>query len=158
MHTGTGSAITSRDDVRVFRFGRWLRRLKIDELPQLFNILRGEMAIVGPRPEDPRIVREHYTPAQRRTLDVLPGLASPGSLYNYTHGEALLVGDDSEARYLREVLPTKLSLDLQYIRHASLRYDVQIIFRTIAIILATLAGRRTFPPPPEMNRLHNQGA
>jgi lipopolysaccharide/colanic/teichoic acid biosynthesis glycosyltransferase len=76
------SAITARDDKRVFRWGSWLRRLKIDELPQLFDILRGKMSVVGPRPEDPKIVRLYYAPEHRQTLMVRPGLASPGSIYN----------------------------------------------------------------------------
>jgi lipopolysaccharide/colanic/teichoic acid biosynthesis glycosyltransferase len=143
MHQEEGSAITAAHDERVFPFGRWLRRTKIDELPQLVNVLRGEMAIVGPRPEDPRIVRDHYTPEQLRTLEVLPGLASPGSLYNYTHGEALLVGADAEARYLREVLPAKLALDLAYMRDASLVRDWRVIARTLVVIAAMLAGRRS---------------
>jgi FlaA1/EpsC-like NDP-sugar epimerase/lipopolysaccharide/colanic/teichoic acid biosynthesis glycosyltransferase len=155
MHvaTGGGSAITARDDHRVFTAGGWLRRLKIDELPQLFNILRGEMAFVGPRPEDPAIVQAHYSAADRITLTVLPGLASPGSLYNYTHGEAVLADGDAEARYLREVLPTKLALDAHYVRHASFLYDCRIAGRTIAVILGTLVGRRRFAAPPEMRRV-----
>src|SRR2546429_6482941 len=96
---GAASAITGRNDPRVFPFGAWLRRTKIDELPQLFNVLRGDMSIVGPRPEDPRIVRDHFRPLHFETLRVRPGLASPGSLFNYTHGEALLAGGDAEAQY-----------------------------------------------------------
>ena len=71
----------------MFPFGKFLRRSKIDELPQLYNVLRGKMSIVGPRPEDPAIVRNHYAPEHMETLMVRPGLASPGSIYNYTHGE-----------------------------------------------------------------------
>jgi len=145
-----GSAITARDDRRIFRFGRWLRRTKIDELPQLFNVLRGEMAIVGPRPEDPDIVRRYYTAAQWSTLTVLPGLASPGSIYNYTHGEKLLREGDAERVYVTELLPVKLALDMAYIRDASLAYDVRVACRAIAVIMGTLAGQRSFPLPPEM--------
>lgn len=153
VRANAGSAITAREDSRVFPFGRWLRRFKVDELPQLLNILRGEMAIVGPRPEDPSIVRQFYTAEQRATLDVLPGLASPGSLYNYTHGEALLSGDDAEQLYVGHVLPTKLALDLIYVREASFFYDCRIVGRTVAVICATIAGRRRFPLSPEMKRL-----
>ncbi len=155
MHPGAdaSSAITSSGDPRVFAVGRWLRFSKIDELPQLVNILRGEMAIVGPRPEDPRIVRDHFTRAQTETLDVLPGLASPGSLYNYTHGEALLAHGDAERRYVDEVLPTKLALDQVYVREASLLYDAKIVWRTLAIVGASMLGRRSFPPPAEMKRI-----
>ena len=76
----SGSRITDPADPRVFPVGALLRRTKIDELPQLVNVLRGEMAIVGPRPEDPEIVRKHYSPTHRETLRVRPGLVSPGSI------------------------------------------------------------------------------
>src|SRR2546426_10858891 len=84
---GAASAITGRNDPRVFPFGAWLRRTKIDELPQLFNVLRGDMSLVGPRPEDPAIVLRHYAPVHRETLAVRHGLASPGSIYNSTPGQ-----------------------------------------------------------------------
>jgi lipopolysaccharide/colanic/teichoic acid biosynthesis glycosyltransferase len=146
---GQASRITGQDDPRVFPLGRWLRRTKIDELPQLFNVLRGDMSIVGPRPEDPDIVAQHYTPLQRETLRVRPGLASPGSLYHYTHGDALLTGGDPETAYVGRLLPLKVTLDVVYVRHASLLTDVRIIGRTLSTITAILAGRRRFPEPPE---------
>lgn len=151
MHVNaTGAAITAGRDPRVFAFGALLRRLKIDELPQLWNIVRGEMAIVGPRPEDPRLVAEHYTAEQWRTLDVLPGLTSPGSLYNYTHGDALLQGEDPERAYVERLLPVKLGLEQAYVRRASFAYDAALVLRTVAIIAQIAAGRRRFPDPPEM--------
>src|SRR5580765_2430484 len=95
MHVSAdpGSSITARNDSRVFPFGAWLRATKIDELPQLINIIRGDMTLVGPRPEAPDIVRNHYTPDDLSTLQTLPGLTSPGSLYYYTHCEAKLPND-----------------------------------------------------------------
>jgi lipopolysaccharide/colanic/teichoic acid biosynthesis glycosyltransferase len=153
MHAENGkraSAITAKDDPRVFAFGGWLRRSKIDELPQLLNVLRGEMAIIGPRPEDPKFVDAHYTPAHLETLEVRPGLASPGSIYNYTHGEAMLTGSDPERRYIEQLLPVKLALDVVYVRGASLWYDVTIVARTVGAIMGTLLGRRRFADPPEM--------
>lgn len=153
MHTasnGFSSAITAAGDPRVFRFGALLRHSKIDELPQLLNIVRGDMAIIGPRPEDPGIVANHYVPWQRETLRVRPGLASPGSIYNYTHAERTIPGSDPEAHYLAEVLPLKLALDLVYVRQASLWYDVRIVLRALVIILSIVAGKRTFDNPPEM--------
>jgi lipopolysaccharide/colanic/teichoic acid biosynthesis glycosyltransferase len=146
-----GPLITGAGDDRVHRFGRLLRRTKIDELPQLFNVLRGDMAIVGPRPEDPAIVRQHYSSADLETLGVRPGLASPGSIYQYTSGDHLLTGADPEARYVDELLRTKLALDRVYIRHASLRRDFAIIGRTLWTIGAVATGRRKFGPPPEMS-------
>ena len=80
-------------------FGAFLRAAKIDELPQLLNVIRGDMALVGPRPEAPEIVRSHYRPDDLKTLQVLPGLTSPGSLYYYTHCEALLPDADATQFY-----------------------------------------------------------
>jgi lipopolysaccharide/colanic/teichoic acid biosynthesis glycosyltransferase len=145
-----GSAITAPGDTRVFRFGHWLRRAKLDELPQLLNVLRGDMSIIGPRPEDPRLVAAHYAPVHLETLAVRPGLSSPGSLYGYTHGDALLSPERPEGSYAERLLPVKLALDLVYVRRASLRYDLTLVVRTAWIIAATLAGRRAFPEPPEM--------
>lgn len=152
MHVGVpGGPITGRDDPRVFPLGRLLRVTKLDELPQLVNVIRGEMSIVGPRPEDPDVVADSYTPLQMETLSVRPGLASPGSIYNYTHGERELAGDVADV-YARELLPVKLALDLVYVREASLLYDLRVIARTAWVILARLAGRGEFPPPDELAR------
>jgi lipopolysaccharide/colanic/teichoic acid biosynthesis glycosyltransferase len=153
MHRGPGlpaSRITSQADTRVFPWGRWLRRSKLDELPQLVNVLRGDMAIVGPRPEDPAIVARYYTPLDRETLRMRPGLASPGSLFHYTHGQRALGGADPEQTYADRLLPIKLALDLVYVRRASLAYDLRVIGRTAWVICTGLFGKRSFPAPPEM--------
>ena len=149
-HAAHQSVITAQNDPRVFPLGNWLRRSKVDELPQLFNVLRGEMAIVGPRPEAPSIVEQHYTALEHETLEIRPGLASPGSIYNYTHGETVLGGDDPEKDYVERLLRLKLALDVVYVRRATAWYDVAIIARTLWVILSMLAGRRHFPDPPEM--------
>ena len=149
-HGGHKSVITAERDPRVFAFGRLLRRLKIDELPQLVNVLRGEMSLVGPRPQHPDIVRRHYARLHWETLRVRPGLTSPGSLYDSASGDAIVGSDDPERAYAERLLPIVLALDLVYLERASLRYDVAIIGRTIAYILASLVGRRTFADPPEM--------
>jgi lipopolysaccharide/colanic/teichoic acid biosynthesis glycosyltransferase len=145
----SGPVITGHRDDRVSPVGRLLRRMKIDELPQLFNVLRGDMAIVGPRPEDPAIVRQHYSSTDLETLGVRPGLASPGSLYQFTAGEHFLTGDP-EASYVEKLLKTKLALDRVYIRNASLRSDFAIIGRTLWTIGAVVTGKRQFGPQPEM--------
>ncbi len=152
MHVddGSRSVITGQRDPRVFPFGRPLRRLKIDELPQLVNVLRGEMSVVGPRPQHPDIVRRYYAPEDWETLRVRPGLASPGSLYDSTHGEPLVGSADPERTYVARLLPVVLALDLVYVRRASLRYDATVVGRTLMMIAASLVGRRTFPDPPEM--------
>jgi lipopolysaccharide/colanic/teichoic acid biosynthesis glycosyltransferase len=144
------SVITAKDDPRVFPFGVLLRRAKLDELPQFFNILRGHMAIVGPRPEDPRMVEQFYTPLHYATFRVLPGLTCPGSIYAYTHGEAELDASDPERLYGERLLPLKLALDLVYVRRASLGYDLALITRTAWVLGTALLGRRSFPLPPEL--------
>jgi len=145
-----GPVITGVADARVFPFGGFLRRAKLDELPQLFNVLRGDMAIVGPRPEDVGIVERHYGALGRATLAVRPGLTSPGSVWSYTHGEATLRGDPVAA-YVSQLLPIKLALDLGYVQRASLPYDLRIIARTLWVLTTALCGRHTFPEPPEMD-------
>ena len=117
MHIRSGPVITAMRDSRIFAFGSLLRRLKIDELPQFFNVLRGDMSIVGPRPEDPMIVSKSYSREDHETLSVLPGLLSPGSIYYYTHGEQLVGnGDDPTTTYLEVALPIKLALDRVYVQ------------------------------------------
>jgi lipopolysaccharide/colanic/teichoic acid biosynthesis glycosyltransferase len=155
MHIQTtpfSSVITAKNDSRVFKFGAWLRRTKVDELPQLLNVLRGEMSLVGPRPEDPMIVDTYYTLEHFETLCVLPGLASPGSIYNYTHGEHLIDDADPQASYIERLLPIKLAMDTIYVREVSFGYDIEIIVRTILTIAAIAIGKQRFPDPPEMKQ------
>ena len=142
-------SIAAARDPRVFPFGGWLRRVKLDELPQLVNILRGDMSIVGPRPEHPWIVANHYSPADHELLRVRPGLTSPGTLYDYTHGEDLIGAVDPERSYVERFLPIRLALDHVYLHHASLRCDAALVGRTLGLIAATLCGRRVFDLPPE---------
>ena len=149
-HGRFSSIITAERDPRVFPFGAWLRRAKVDELPQLVNILRGDMSIVGPRPEHPHIVDRHYGPQHRELLRVRPGLTSPGTLYDYTHGDAIVGRTDPEHAYVDGLLPIRLALDLVYARRASLGYDAVLVARTVGLIVATLCGRRDFGDPPEL--------
>jgi lipopolysaccharide/colanic/teichoic acid biosynthesis glycosyltransferase len=136
-----GSSITSADDPRVFRVGRWLRALKIDELPQLLNIVRGEMSVVGPRPEAPDIVARHYSAEDMRSLEVRPGLTSPGSIFYYTHGEQLLADGEAEQFYVERLLPLKMKLDLEYIQRASVVSDLFVVLRTGAVLAMKLIRR-----------------
>jgi len=147
---GSPVVITAKDDPRVFPFGAFLRRAKLDELPQLYNVLRGDMAIVGPRPEDPSMVARFYAPLHHETLRVPPGLTCPGSIYAYTHGEAQLDAGDPERCYGERLLPLKLALDLVYLRQASLGYDLALIARTGWMLGTALLGRRAFALPPEL--------
>lgn len=128
--------ITASLDARVFPWGRVLRRLKIDELPQLVNVLRGDMSLVGPRPEDVVIVRNEYTPFMLESLAVRPGITGPGSL-NFFAGESSLPPDPEHAKaiYLDTLLPRKIALDLVYVRRRSVAYYVELIVRTVASIV-----------------------
>ena len=144
-----GSAITSGNDPRVHPVGRIMRKIKLDELPQLWDILRGKMTLVGPRPEDPAIVAAHYTEQYRRTLDVKPGLTSPGSLYYYSHLEELLQHGSAESEYIKTILPLKIAIDLVYVDNQSIGYDMRIIARTLTAIVARVLGQRTLRMPPE---------
>lgn len=127
-----GPGITSNNDPRITWIGRLLRRTKIDELPQLINVLKGDMSLVGPRPEDPRYVR-NYTPEQLKVLNVKPGITSPASL-EYRSEEAILTGDEWQRTYLERVLPHKLAIELEYLKRRNLWGDLGIILRTLLAI------------------------
>jgi lipopolysaccharide/colanic/teichoic acid biosynthesis glycosyltransferase len=129
-----GPRLSPLGDQRVTRVGRALRKTKIDELPQLFNVLRGEMSIVGPRPEDPAYV-VRYTSEQRRLLEVRPGITSPASV-QYRNEEALLAaaGDDLEAVYER-ILADKLAIELTYLERRSVRTDLQVLLETLRCLV-----------------------
>ncbi len=124
-----GGGLTVRGDRRVTRVGRLLRAHKLDELPQLLNVLKGDMSLVGPRPEDPGFVAR-YTPEQREILRYRPGITSPASL-QYKNEEELLGGGDTETLYLEKILPDKLSMDLAYLTRRTVRSDLVVIVRTI---------------------------
>ncbi len=144
-----GSEITSPGDARVFPLARVLRASKIDELPQLLNVIRGEMAIVGPRPESVVIVERDYLPWMKETLAARPGVTSPGAIFGYTHANALLSDDDPEGSYREYVLHPKLALERAYLEHRTLWSDIGVMVRTAAVIIAIVVGRRKFPLPRE---------
>ncbi|MBL0913272.1 MAG: sugar transferase [Bacteroidia bacterium] len=126
-----GSLITigGRDN-RITREGYFLRKYKLDELPQLLNIIRGDMSIVGPRPEVQRYV-DLYTPEQKKVLSVRPGLTDWASIEYMDENELLGKSSDPEYTYIHEIMPAKLELNLRYIREAGLLTDLKIIFLTI---------------------------
>jgi len=126
-----GPGITRDADPRITRVGRFLRKMKIDEMPQLINVLKGDMSIVGPRPEDPRYVA-HYTAEQRRVLSVRPGMASPTFIkYRYEEEVLAAAGDDLEHVYLTQILPDKLRMDLGYIEQQSFLGDLAILAQAV---------------------------
>jgi lipopolysaccharide/colanic/teichoic acid biosynthesis glycosyltransferase len=125
----SGPSITSRGDSRVTRVGRFLRKFKLDELPQLWNVVRGEMSLVGPRPEVPEFV-DVNNPVWLSVLQARPGITDPASIA-YRHEEELLAKAADPIRYYREtVLPSKLALNVAYLRDRSLWQDLQVIART----------------------------
>lgn len=126
--TFSGPAITTRADPRVTRVGRFLRGTKLDELPQLINVLLGDMSLVGPRPEDPKYVAA-YTPEQKMILAFRPGITSPASIA-YRDESEMLAGADWERLYIKEIMPRKLAIDMEYFRDATFRGDIGIIFKT----------------------------
>lgn len=123
-----GALITSHGDPRITRVGRILRRTKLDELPQLWNVLRGDMSLVGPRPEDPFYV-SLYSTEQRRVLSVRPGITSLASI-QFRDEERILVGEDWEQVYAGTVMPAKLAIDLDYVERQSLCLDARVLLET----------------------------
>ena len=141
---GQGSQITAGDDPRITRVGYLLRRLKLDELPQLINVLRGEMSLVGPRPEVPQYV-EVFRADYEEILSVRPGMTDWASLA--FRDEAAILGGSAnpEEMYMRIVLPAKLELGREYVRRASLAGDVTVIVQTL------MALCRSRPPAVPLN-------
>ena len=135
--SGIGPRITACDDPRVTHIGRILRDTKLNELPQLINVLKGEMSLVGPRPEDPKYVAL-YTPEQRRVLSVTPGITSIASIV-YHDEEAMLSQDTLEDTYTNVIMPDKLRLDIEYVDHRSFLVDLDILLRTLLVLLPRLA-------------------
>ena len=146
MHvTNGGSVITSADDKRIFKVGQIIRALKIDELPQFLNVIKGDMGIVGPRPEAPQIVRDHYTPWMKETFNVRPGLTSPGAIFYYAYGEAMLHGDNAEQVYVDILLAPKLALELAHAQHASVGSNVVVVVHTALAIFTKAIGKPIGP-------------
>jgi lipopolysaccharide/colanic/teichoic acid biosynthesis glycosyltransferase len=122
-----GSRLTVKRDPRVTRLGRLLRWAKIDELPQLFNVLRGDMSLIGPRPEDPHFVK-FYSPAQRRVLLVRPGLVGPSQIQGRDEVEDYPEGlKDTETYYIEHILPPKLQRDIEYVDGATFWSDMGLL-------------------------------
>lgn len=146
MHADSGGPeITATHDNRIFAAGKIIRDLKLDELPQMLNVIKGEMSIVGPRPESPAIIVAHYAPWMRESLKVLPGVTSPGAIFYFTHGDELLAGDDPEAAYVANLLQPKLAIDIVYSNRASLFSNIFVTFHTVAAIVAKILGLRIGP-------------
>jgi lipopolysaccharide/colanic/teichoic acid biosynthesis glycosyltransferase len=131
--SGHSPLITASGDSRITRLGRWLRKTKVDELPQLVNVIRGDMSLVGPRPEVPKYT-VLYNQEQSWVFVARPGITGPAAILCVNEEEVLAEQKDPEEYYVRVLLPTKLDIDLAYCRDLSLRQDVLLIWRTFARI------------------------
>ena len=129
-----GGSSTPDDDPRITPIGKFLRRSKLDELPQLFNVARGEMSVVGPRPQVQWAV-DLYTPEQRRVLTVPPGITDYASVRFPNEGEILKGSTDPDRDYMEKIHPEKMRLSLEYVRHRSLLTDLKVIVQTFLAIL-----------------------
>lgn len=121
-------------DPRITRTGYYLRRFKLDELPQLLNILKGDMSVVGPRPEVKRYV-DLYAQEQRKVLSVRPGLTDYASLEYIDENKILAKAADPEREYIQVIMPAKLALNLRYVQEQSFILDLKLIFKTFAKII-----------------------
>ncbi|MBQ0016865.1 MAG: sugar transferase [Bacteroidales bacterium] len=148
VDSGKVKLTTLQNDDRVFPFGRFIRKTKIDEIPQVVNLLKGDMSIVGPRPEDAANAEFYYQGEYKHILDVKPGLTSLATLYDYTHGERY----ESIERYKTEFVPQKLKLEMYYVDHKSFLYDNWLILRTIWTILMMVCGKVHFKVPKELRK------
>lgn len=126
--------VALRNDPRITRIGAYLRQLKLDELPQLVNVLRGEMSLVGPRPEGLKYLN-YYTGERRRVLSVPPGITGLAQLEHIEESTMIGEGPDYEAIYVEQIFPGKLALDLWYIDHWSFALDLQVLLRTVWRVL-----------------------
>lgn len=129
-----GMQLTVGDDSRITNVGTFLRKTKIDELPQLINVFKGEMSFVGPRPEVPKYVGL-YTEDQRQVLMVRPGITDLASIEYRNESELLATADNPEKVYIEEVMPRKIELNKKYIENISLCGDIRIIFRTLGALV-----------------------
>lgn len=127
---GHSSSITRDQDPRVTKIGRFLRGSKLDELPQLINVIKGEMSFVGPRPEAPEYIK-YYTQNQLRTFSVKPGITGISQIENRDEEKKLRGIDDVELYYTSTLMPEKLKLDLWYVNNANLWLDLKILVKTV---------------------------
>ena len=147
VDSGKVRLTTLENDDRIFPFGKFIRKAKIDEMPQVVNILKGEMSVVGPRPEDQENADKVYVGEYKHIMDVKPGLTSTASLYDYTHGELF----EDEESYEKEFMPKKLKLELYYVNHRSFWYDIQLVLRTAWLIILKTGGKNDFTEPGELS-------
>jgi lipopolysaccharide/colanic/teichoic acid biosynthesis glycosyltransferase len=127
---GAGQLTVGSSDARITRAGALLRKFKLDELPQLINVLKGDMSMVGPRPEVPKYVAM-YNAEQRRVLSIRPGITDWASLKYFAENELLAQSTNPEETYIHEIMPNKLALNLAYLEQQSFKFDLRIIWATL---------------------------
>lgn len=132
-----GTSITTGTDPRITRIGKFIRKTKIDELPQLWNVLKGDMSFVGPRPDVPEIV-ENYDSEMKRILDVRPGITSNATLYLRNEEDLLSLAKDSERAYMEIFIPAKVNLAMEHVNKKSALFDLGVLLQTV---WALTAGR-----------------
>ncbi len=130
-----GGSSTADDDPRITKIGFKLRKLKLDEIPQLLNVLKGDMSFVGPRPEV-RHYTDMFSEEEKTILSVRPGITDWASLWNPNEGKILSGSPDPDRTYMEEIRPTKLKLQLKYVREKSLRNDLVIILETLKTVVS----------------------
>ena len=135
-----GGSLTTYRDERITPIGRFLRWTKLDELPNLINVIKGEMSLIGPRPEAPDYVK-HYTQTQKQVLQIKPGMTGPSQLANRDEEEKLKGQLDAEHYYITELMPKKLALDLHYVATQNITTDIGWLLKTFWIVI--FAPRRS---------------
>lgn len=129
-----GGSLTTYRDTRITPIGRFLRWTKLDELPNLINVIKGEMSLIGPRPEAPEYVK-YYTEIQKQVLLVKPGITGPSQLANRDEEEKLKGQQDAEHYYITELMPKKLALDLHYVATQSIATDIRWLLKTCWLVI-----------------------
>ena len=127
-----GASVTAESDPRITLLGRWLRKTKIDELPEFFNVLKGDMSIVGPRPEVPAYVALWSEEDRKAILSIRPGITDYATLHYHDEQAVLSLSDDLEKSYVEQIMPHKVSLYRDYLRDRNLGLDLRIILATLA--------------------------
>ena len=134
VHDDRGPQLTQAGDARITRAGRWLRRRRVDELPQLWDVLKGDMSLVGPRPEVPRYMACYPEEARRRILSVRPGITERAALELRDEDRLLASAADPERVYIEQILPLKQRYALDYVAHHSLWSDLRILWATLGVL------------------------
>lgn len=129
-----GAQVTTGEDARITKSGKWLRKFRIDEFPQIFNIIKGDLSFVGTRPEVPKYVK-HYTPEMMATLLLPAGVTSPASILYKDEAELLKNSSNPDETYINKILPQKMKYNLEYIKKFGLIYDIKIMIKTVFAVI-----------------------